>query len=162
MNEGGKGFINVAHLMGVAYEFDSRGVIADDFDGDGKVDLLVTEQSSWNKTRHLHLLKNNWPSTFNWVGVRLAETRPGFSPLGASIRVRTARGVQPAQIVTGDSYLAQHANAKHFGIGADDAVEWIEVTWPNGQSSRVDGPAVNKWHDVRPPQPGAAAAAAAQ
>src|SRR5688500_9462267 len=36
MNEGGAGFLNVAHLMDVAFEFDSRNVVGDDLDRDGK------------------------------------------------------------------------------------------------------------------------------
>ena len=158
MNEGGKSFLNVAHLVGVAFEFDSRGILSDDLDGDGQMELIVTEQRSWDKSRYLHVLKNKWPTRHNWVGVRLAETSPGFSPIGAEVRVRTARGVQPARIVAGDSYLAQHANAKHFGLGAEDKVESIEVTWPNGQTTRLDSPAVNRWHDVRPAGSTAAAA----
>jgi hypothetical protein len=150
MNEGGQGFINVAHLMGVAFEFDGRNVITDDFDGDGRMDLVVLEKRLPGEGRYLHVLKNNWPTPFNWVGVRLAETRPGFSPIGAEVRVRSARGQQVGRIVTGDSIHSQHANVKHFGIGTDDKVEWIEVTWPNGQTTRVDNPDVNRWHALRP------------
>ena len=159
MNEGGKSFLNVAHLMGVAFEFDSRGVISEDFNGDGKMDLVVAEQRSWDKTRHVHVLKSSWPTPYNWVGVRLRESRPGFSPLGAEVRVHTARGMQVARIVTGDSYVAQHAAAKHFGLGKLDKVEAIEVVWPNGQTTRVDDPPVNAWHEV--PAGGVTAAAAA-
>lgn len=166
MNEGGKAFMNVAHLMGVAFEFDTRGVITEDFDGDGKMDFVVAEQRVWDKTRHVHVLKNTWPSPHNWIGVRLAESKPGLSPIGAEIRVHTAGGVQPARIVTGDSYVAQHANAKHFGLGGQDKVEAIEVIWPNGEKKRVENPAVNRWHAVQPGTAtaggGAAAAAAAR
>jgi hypothetical protein len=151
MSEGGKSYVNIAHLMGVAFEFDGRNTISDDFDGDGRVDLLVVEKVL-PRGRYVHILKNEWPTQHNWVGVRLAESAPGFSPIGAEVRVRSARGEQVGRVVTGDSFLAQHANAKHFGIGADDKVESIEVTWPNGEKTRVDNPDVNKWHDVRPGQ----------
>ena len=164
MNEGGRGFLNVAHLFGVAFEFDSRNVISDDFDADGKMDLIVVEKQFTKLARYLHLLRNRWPTAHNWVGVRLAETRPGFSPVGAEVRVHVAAG-QPARVarvVTGDSLQAQHASLKHFGLGAGEKVEAIEVTWPNGQRTRVENPAVNQYHDVRPTteQPAAAAAAA--
>ena len=60
---------------------------------------------------------------------------------------------EPARIgrlVTGDSYHAQFANAKHFGLGPRDKVQAIEVAWPNGELTRVDNPPVNQWHAVRP------------
>ena len=151
MNEAGRGFVNVAHLMGVAFEFDARNVASDDLDGDGKVDLLVMERRAPGHVNHLHVLRNAWPTRYNWVGVRLAETRPGYAPAGAEVRVRTAGGrVRVGRVVTGDSYHSQHAPARHFGLGNDDAVEAIEVAWPNGEVTRVDRPAVNRWHAVGP------------
>jgi hypothetical protein len=162
MNEGGKGFVNVAHLMGVAFEFDSRNVIGDDFDGDGKVDILVVEKQLTQQARYLHVLKNDWPSQHNWVGVRLAESRPGFSPLGAAVRVHTADGVRVGRVVAGDSLQSQHAAFKHFGIGAQAQVRAIEVIWPNGETTRVENPAVNKWHNLRAASDNTASAAAAR
>jgi hypothetical protein len=167
MNEGGRGFINVAHLMGVAFESDGRNVITDDFDGDGKMDLIVSERRWAERSRYVQILRNAWPTRHHWVGVRLAESRPGYNPTGAEVRVITAGeagggGSDPggdgprvhvARLVTGDSLTSQHANAKHFGLGARDRIEAIEVTWPNGEVTRVDRPAVNRWHDVRPAPP---------
>ena len=70
--------------------------------------------------------------------------------MGAEIRVHMAGGgVQVSRIVTGDSFNAQHANARHFGLGASDNVEAIEVVWPDGELTRVENPAADKWHDVR-------------
>ena len=149
MNEGGQGFLNVSHLFGVAFEFDTRNAISDDFDGDGKVDLLVVEKVM-PRGRYVHLLKSAWPTPHNWVGVRLAESGPGLSPMGAEVRVLAAGRVQVSRIVTGDSFQGQHATARHFGIGPADRVDAIEVAWPNGEMTRVDGPAVNRWHVVRP------------
>jgi len=53
-------------------------------------------------------------------------------------------------VVTGDSLRAQHANQKHFGLGTVDKVEAIEVRWPNGKISRLENPAVNQYHEVKP------------
>ncbi|MDQ3245985.1 MAG: ASPIC/UnbV domain-containing protein, partial [Pseudomonadota bacterium] len=160
MNEGGKGFVNVAHLFGVAFEFDGRNVISDDFDGDGKMDLLVVEKQLVEQSRYLHLLKNNWPTKHNWVGVRLAESRPGFSPLGADVRIVMAGGgEQVGRLVAGDSLQSQHAAFKHFGLGKQDKIESIEVTWPNGETTRIADPAINTWHHARPTSATAAAAA---
>src|SRR5207247_10323288 len=42
LNQRGGSFLEIGHLMGVALETDSRDVVADDLDGDGRVDLLLT------------------------------------------------------------------------------------------------------------------------
>ncbi len=121
------------------------------------MDIVVVEKQLTQRARYLHVLKNNWPTKYNWVGVRLAETGPGLSPLGAEVRVRTARGVQIGRIVSGDSLQSQHANLKHFGLGAGDEVKSIEVIWPNGQVTTVPDAAINRYHDLRPPSATAAA-----
>jgi len=54
-----------------------------------------------------------------------------------------------ACIVTGDSYRAQHANMKHFGLGDAESVERITVSWPSGEEVRVENPAINAYHLVR-------------
>jgi hypothetical protein len=152
LNEGGRGFVNVAHLFGVAFEYDARNVISDDLDGDGKVDLLVVEKQFQKLERYLHLLRNKWPTAHHWIGVRLAEAGPGFSPVGAEVRVHLSGDAPPriARIVTGDSLQAQHATTRHFGLGATDKVEAIEVTWPNGKTTHLPNPAVDQYHPLRP------------
>src|SRR6184192_2565009 len=46
-NQHGESFIEIAYLLGVGLEADSRDVVADDLDGDGKMDLLLTTIRSW-------------------------------------------------------------------------------------------------------------------
>lgn len=149
MNLNGKDFINVAFLMGVAYEFDGRAVVSDDLNGDGKVDLLVTEWG-YEINSALHMAFNNFDSGNNWIGVQLREEGSGFTPVGAQITVSSAFGKQIALIVTGDSYRAQHENTKHFGLSKDAQVEYIEVKWANGKTRRIEKPAINHYHYVAP------------
>ena len=62
-------------------------------------------------------------------------------------------------MVTGDSFAAQHAPVKHFGLGLHDLIDYIEVQWPNDDSSRFDNPAINRYRRLTPlalQSPGAA------
>jgi hypothetical protein len=155
MSDAGRDFTNVGYLMGVADEIDGRAVVADDLDLDGRVDLLVVEhdyEGRSNKPR-LHLLRNRWAGDDNWIGVRLARRAGGPSPLGARIAVELENGGRRiARIVTGDSFSAQHALQKHFGLGSLQSVSAIEVEWPGGLSTRIDKPAIRRYHLVKPPE----------
>lgn len=146
MNLNGTGFINVAFLMGVAFIEDGRTVLSDDFDSNGRPDLLlrsihvqqsagpavkpkappglasVAPRLSVIKSNRLRLVRNEWPEGNNWVGVRLYEDLNAPSPIGAKIVVKYDGGEHVAQIVTGDSYRAQHAPMKHFGLGDSESV----------------------------------------
>ena len=150
MNRSGEDFVNVAFLMNAALVEDSRSVISDDFNGDGRPDLLVTTKHADRIGGYatLHLLINRWPVQNNWIGVRLQIEAGGPSTIGVVIRVRSKSGEQLAHIVTGDSFRAQHAPMKHFGLGADTAVDSIEIRWPDGTIEVIKDPAINKYHIV--------------
>ncbi len=153
MNESNKGFRNVAFLMNLSHEYDSRAVVSDDIDADGRLDLLVValdRDANMRTTETIHINKNQWAGKHHWIGVRLNEHGDGFSPLGAKVTVGFAGRKQVAHIVTGDSFHSQHANTRHFGLGLATEVDHIEVRWPNGKTSRIEKPAVDRYHVIKP------------
>ncbi len=151
MNFGGQEqeFLNVAFLLGVGFEFDSRAVVSDDFDGDGRLDLLVEQYDIFSKTYTVHLLHNEWPTDNHWIGLRLREGAPGRSPLGAKITLVTPEGKRIAQNVSGHSVWSQHPNTVHWGLGKSQTVDAIEVRWPNGETTRLDKPALDQYHEAK-------------
>ncbi|MEO8426823.1 MAG: FG-GAP-like repeat-containing protein [Verrucomicrobiota bacterium] len=153
LNQSGKSFLEVGYFMGVAMEEDGRNAVSDDLDGDGKLDLLVTTFQAWPSIHQaLHLFPNFSEDVGNWIGVRLRESGPGFSPVGARIILTTAAGKQIRQFVTGDSFRSQHANTAHFGLGKETQVNSVEVVWPNGQKKFVLNPEINRYYLVTPGQ----------
>ena len=90
MNRRGKGFVDVAFLLGVADQFDSRSAVSADLDRDGRVDLLVTEHLGAEGEK-LHIYRNRLDTGNAWIGVELREQGNGVSPVGASVTVRTVR-----------------------------------------------------------------------
>jgi hypothetical protein len=151
MNQSGEDFINVAFLVDVAYVQDSRSVASDDFNLDGRPDLLFTNVVKGKRSRRLHILQNNWPVANNWIGVRLQEEPGAPSPVGAKIEIEYLSGRHVAQIVTGESFRTQGAPRKHFGLGQEESVESIVVRWPDGQSRTLQTPAINTYHLLRAP-----------
>jgi hypothetical protein len=147
MNESGRGFLRVDFLMGVALEADSRNVVSDDFDNDGRRDLLVVTYSR-RDGNVIHLYRNKWQSDHHWIGVRIHEA-PGHSPLGTRITVRYAGGQQTSTIVAGDSYHSQHSTTAHFGLADVDGVDSIDIRWPGGKQVRIMDPAVDRYHTIR-------------
>ncbi|MDP7012218.1 MAG: FG-GAP-like repeat-containing protein [Verrucomicrobiota bacterium] len=149
LNGGNGSFENVAFLMGMAHEYDSRGSLSEDLDGDGRADLLVIQQILGPDSQKLHLYKNNWPGGNHWLGVRLQGV-PGVSPIGAVITIRYSGKTDLLAVVTGDSFKAQHSNIKLFGIGQAKGVEALEVRWPNGRMTRLENPAIDRYHLLTP------------
>src|SRR5207247_1734520 len=150
LNERGASFVEIGHLTGVALEQDSRNVVADDLDGDGRMDLLVTTFEKWPEEKQtLRVYKNTLTDGGNWIGFRFREEPK--SPVGVRVALRYNGRSAVRQIVTGDSFRSQHANTVHFGLGEVDRVESVEIRWPNGQVVTLRGPEVNRYHSIRAP-----------
>ncbi len=114
------------------------------------MDLLVTEakwQGTPNLMRHRLLVQLNQIETGNhWIGVKLSSKQKGASPIGAKVWVKTSDRTFNGQIITGDSFQAQHPNSIHFGLGKTTRVQELKIMWPNGSTNVLLNPAVDKYH----------------
>jgi hypothetical protein len=151
MNRAGKEFVNVAFLLGVADEFDSRSAVSGDFDLDGRVDLVVVEDRA-TQGQKLHVYRNQLSTQNAWIGVQLREEGGGVSPVGASVVVRTAQRTHVGRVITGDTVMGQHGNTLHFGLGRAASVESLEVRWPSGATRVLRNPEIGRYHYVAPPE----------
>ena len=147
MNRSGKGFVEAAFLLGVADEFDARSALSEDFDRDGRVDLLVVEDHG-ALGQKLHVYRNRLETAGSWIGVLLREQGPGLSPVGARVVVRTPGRRHVARVVTGETLMGQHSTTLHFGLGDAPRVDSIEVRWPNGASRLLQHPEPGRYHLV--------------
>lgn len=151
VNDAGKGFHELGYPLGAALEEDARGIVSDDLDGDGRVDLVVVLSRSVKAPRGevfhetVAILRNEWPGEEHWLGVRLGGKR---SPVGARIRTSVGGKVQEHTVMVGDSLQAQHAPARLFGLGESSKADWFEVEWADGHKKRVSAPAIDRWHVV--------------
>jgi hypothetical protein len=152
LNRGGESFVEIGHLAGVALEQDCRNVVADDLDGDGRVDLLVTTLEAWPEAKQtLRVYKNTLTDGGHWIGFRFREQGQGKSPVGVRVTVHYAGRSATRQIVTGDSHRSQHSSTIHFGLGAAERVEQAEIVWANGSAVTLRAPSVNQYHLIRAP-----------
>ena len=90
MNQEGEDFVNIAFLLGVAFEYDGRAVVADDLDADGRVDLLVVEYKTEGLNRDfytLHVYQNRVEGEF------AASDEDGVIPL-AWVELANARWLE--------------------------------------------------------------------
>lgn len=152
LNRGGAGFVEAGHLFGVALEADSRNVVAEDFDGDGTPDLLVTTFEVWPRERQtLQIYRNRLAERGNWIGFRAAGPGGGDLPVGTRVTVRAGGRQWVRAVINGDSHRCQHSGRLHFGLGRAATVEEVEVRWPDGQVTGLRAPEVNRYHVLRRP-----------
>ena len=105
----------------------SHGCAFADYDNDGNVDILVS-----NNNEPPTLLRNDGGNKQNWLGVKCVGTRSNRSAIGARVRVTTGQHAQMEEVVSGSSFLSQSDQRLHFGLGRAKAADFLEITWPSG------------------------------
>lgn len=124
-------FCNKSHV--------SRGLVTGDIDGDGDLDMVVS-----NGHGPVRLFRNDLPNQGNWLKVRAIDPRFNRDAIGATVKV-IAGGLQMIRPVTGCySYLSSSDAITHFGLGAAGEADEIRITWPDGLSESFPGVAANQ------------------
>ncbi len=117
-----------------------RGLATGDLDNDGATDLLVTSIAS-----PARLLRNVAPQRGHWLTVRAIDPGAGGrDAYGAELVVQAGarrwwRLVNPAY-----SFLCSHDPRAHFGLGATEKFDSIEVLWPDGTREAFPGGAADR------------------
>ena len=140
-NNGGE-FKNISQNSGAVFAkvFSGRGMATGDFDNDGDLDVLVS-----NNGEAPLLLRNDGGNRNNWLGLSLIATTSNPSAAGALITWQVG-GLRRSRLKTaGGSYLSTHDPRELLGIGAATKIDFIEIRWPSGKVDRVTNLPLNTY-----------------
>jgi hypothetical protein len=83
------------------------------------------------------LLRNEYGGSNRWIAVKLEGTTSNRAALGASVRVTAGGRTQTRTVLSQSSYYSHDDLRVHFGLGAADRADTIEVRWPDGRLQTV-------------------------
>jgi hypothetical protein len=104
-----------------------RGCAFGDFDGSGRIDMVVTSLD-----RPAELWMNRSPNHNHWLDVALRGVKSNRDGIGARIKVVTKAGAQYNHQTSSVCYASSSLGPVHFGLGAEAKAQKVEITWPSG------------------------------
>ena len=133
LNVGEGQFVNVARPLGSDCSKDSRGFGVADFDLDGKLDWVVTNNAA---TPEIYL--NDLSMSGNYLLLDLEGTRSNRDAVGAVVEIPHNGRILSRHLQAGSGFSSQRMHTLHFGLGAIRELEGLQVYWPSGHVDSLD------------------------
>lgn len=144
-NLGNGKFRDVSTDAGPGFEVERahRGSAFADFNGDGKIDVVVSSLGE-----EAELWQNTSPDSNHWLILKLVGTHSNRDGIGARIRI----GNQWNQMTTAVSYASSSHFGVHFGLGAASQIDKIEIRWPSGTVQMLQNIRADQMLEVHEPK----------
>ena len=124
-----------------------RGVVCDDFDQDGDVDIFVVHRDPTNSA----FLFQNETSGENYLSIALEGVGKNTEAAGAVISITDGGIMQTRYVMIGSNFTSQNSTRQYFGLGSIQNVDEVRVTWPDGTQLVQQNVAANQHLDLPRP-----------
>ena len=126
-----------------------RGSTYADIDGDGDLDVVITENGA-----PAHLYRNDGGNRNHWLRVELQGVASNRDALGARVSLEAGGITSTRQLFPAKGYLSSVEHPLTFGLGAAKKADKVTITWPSGaRTERTDLIAGNSYKIVEPDVP---------
>jgi len=97
----------------------------------------------------LLLLRNEYMSTpggkkNNWLTLKLEGTNSNRSAIGARVFLKAGALMQVQEVTSQSSYYSHNDRRLHFGLGANEKADSIDIRWPNGETEKFSNIPANQ------------------
>src|SRR5581483_12124463 len=106
---------------------DPRAIITGDYDNDGAVDLLITQNHG-----PAVLLRNEGGNQNNWLRLNLKGLNDNKSAIGTKVEIFSGGNRQKFEIYGSNGYLGQNSPYLTVGLGQAKQADVVRMLWPTG------------------------------
>jgi hypothetical protein len=137
LNRGDETFSDVAPVSGFVEPLVGRGAARFDFDRDGDVDIVISENAGG-----LRLYRNDGDYNAHFMRVALEGTDSNRQGIGAVLSVFSGDMEQRRMITAGSSYLSTSEAVATFGVPGGE-IDSLVIEWPSGYRAVFENPQVD-------------------
>jgi len=129
---------------GITTRASSRGLAVGDLWNDGRESVVVSNMNAMPS-----LLVNETRYTNHWVAFKTVGTTSNRDGIGARITVKVGSRILVNEVRSGSSYISNSDMRVHFGLGASEKIDSVEVRWPSGRRETFNGILVDRIHVLK-------------
>ncbi|HEV7217330.1 MAG: CRTAC1 family protein [Terriglobales bacterium] len=122
----------------------ARGLAVGDLWNDGRLSAVIS-----NMNAHPSLLVNQIKSANHWIAFRTVGTKSNRDGIGARISLQAGGRMRVDEVRSGSSYSSNSDMRVHFGLGATDKIDFVQVRWPSGRLERLVSLTVDAIHVLK-------------
>lgn len=139
-NKGDLSFANKTKEWGLDEPGVSSGATYADLDNDGDLDLIVC-----NNNQPVWVYKNHSREKYqhHFIKIKLAGTGRNVFGIGAKVVVLTENGQQMQEMFPVRGYQSSVDYVLHFGLGKQERVKQVRVSWQAGETTVLDNPSID-------------------
>ena len=137
--EGRRGrFVPVTDAGAMTEPLVGRGIAYADIDGDGDLDVLITQNG-----RRPALLRNDQETGNHWLRLALKGRAPNTDAIGARLEFAVGGVTRYREVMPTRGYMSQVELPVTLGLGTADRVERLRILWPDGSEQELVPEAVD-------------------
>jgi hypothetical protein len=137
-------FVDVSAAIGVDLLDDGRAAAPIDWDDDGRIDLLLRNRTG-PRLRYMH---NEQPRAGHFLSLELAGTKCNRDAIGAQVRIEAGGRKLRRTVYAAQGFMCAPSRRLHFGLGAAERAERVEVRWPDGSRETFENVAADRRYRI--------------
>ncbi len=130
-NNGDGSFREVSDQQGITNTNYSWGVAWADYDKDGFLDFFIANSYAEPQFSPNDILYHNTPNGNGWINIKLKGSSSNHSAIGAVVKINAGGKWQFRTVQSKTGNNSQNSLNVHFGIGLEEKIDTLQVTWPN-------------------------------
>ena len=141
-------FSDVSDSAGLSSPQRSHGAVFADFDKDGRVDVMVSNNGNMAGVSRVEYFRNVTSNNNHWVSFTLEGSQSNRDAIGSRVTAWIDGLPLLAEVDGGSSHASHNSTRVHFGVGDATVLDSVSVLFPSGISYTFVDVVVDQNHHI--------------